>query len=320
MGKAPTVEREMSGRKVTVGRVTVEVSNPGKTFFPGDGLAKGDLVDYYRAAARRMLPFLRGRPLAMARYPDGIGGERFFQKNVPDHFPDWIRRVEVAKEGGAVCHAVAGNAATIIYLADQGCVEPHVFLSRDRHLHRPDQLVLDLDPPGREQFGVARRAALLARDLLEGELGLTTFPRTTGGDGLHVHVPLAARHDFETVRRFARQAAGVLAARHPGLITIEQRKSRRGARVYADVLRNAYAQTVVAPYSVRARPGAPVSAPLRWQEVRDQGLDPARFRMETMRRRLADTADDDPWAGFGRRRQSLARAAGRLAELSGDSS
>ena len=307
----------MSGRNVRIGRITVELSNLGKTFFPDDGLAKGDLIDYYRAAAGRMLPFLRGRPLVMARYPDGIDGERFFQKNVPGYFPDWISRIEVAKEGGTVCHVICENAATIVYLANQGCIEPHVFLSRDRQLDHPDQLILDLDPPGREQFGDARRAALLARELLEGELGLTTFARTTGGNGLHVHVPLTARQDFDTVRGFARQAAGVLATRDPGLVTVEQRKDKRGGRVYADVMRNAYAQTAVAPYSLRARPGAPVSAPLRWQEVSDERLDPAQFSLRTMSRRLADTGDDDPWAGFGRHRQSLARPASRLAKLPG---
>ncbi|MHB1593359.1 MAG: non-homologous end-joining DNA ligase [Streptosporangiaceae bacterium] len=307
----------MSDRTVTLGRITVELSNTGKIFFPGEGITKGDLIGYYQAAAGRMLPFLRGRPLTMVRYPDGIGGQRFFQKNAPGYFPDWVSRVEVAKQDGTVCHVTCENAATIVYLANQGCIEIHEFLSRADRLDQPDQFVLDLDPPGLEQFNDARRAALLARDLLEGDLGLPTYPRTTGGTGLHVHVPLAAGPDFDTVRAFARRVASVLAARDPDLITVEQRKASRGGRVYADIMRNAYAQTVVAPYSVRARPGAPVSVPLHWDEVGDPRLDPGRFSLAAMSRRLADTEDDDPWAGFGRRRHGLSRMADRLAELAG---
>ena len=176
--------------------------------------------------------------------------------------------------------------------------------------------MFDLDPVDEDRFGDARRAALSLRELLDGELGLTSFVKTTGGKGLHVHVPLRAEDDFDTVRAFTRQAAGLLAARHPDLVTAEQRKERRGGRIYADIMRNAYAQTVVAPYSVRARPGAPVAVPLHWEELEDNGLRPGRFTLRTVRARLDQTAGKaDPWAGLSRRRYSLDRASQVLDQL-----
>ena len=304
----------MTGQSLTAGGIEVTLSNPDKVLWPGDDITKGDLIEYYADVAGRMLPFLKQRPVAMARYPDGIKGPRIFQKNVPDYFPDWITRTEVAKQGGVLHHVLCDKPATVVYLANQACIELHVFLSQVGRLDQPDQLVFDLDPPDDEHFGEARRTALLLRDLLEGELGLTTFVKTTGGHGLHVYVPLRPSGDFDAVRGFARQAAGVLTARHRDLTTTEHRKDKRTGPVYLDVMRNAYAQTVVAPYVVRARPGAHVATPLEWDEVADSKLTPGRFTLRTVRRRLGE-AGDDPWAGLARRRQGLARAQARLDEL-----
>jgi bifunctional non-homologous end joining protein LigD len=301
---------------ITAGNIKVDLSNTGKVFFPGDEITKGDLIGYYRDVASRMLPYLRDRPIAMARYPDGINGQRIFQKNVPDYFPGWVSRAEVSKQDGRLQHVICDKPATLIYLANQACIELHVFLSRVGRLGSPDQLVFDLDPPDDQQFGDVRRAALALRDLLEGELGLTAFVKTTGGKGLHVHVTLNAVNDFDSVRAFARQAGGLLATRHPGLVTTEQRKGKRGSRVYIDIMRNAYAQTVVAPYVVRARPGAPVAAPLHWDEVADSRLAPGRFTLRTVPGRLSELGSSgDPWSGLGRRRYRLTRAARLLDEL-----
>ena len=301
---------------VTVGNIRVDLSNTGKVFFPGDEITKGDLIGYYREVASRMLPYLRDRPIAMARYPDGINGQRIFQKNVPGYFPGWVSRAEVSKQDGRLRHVICDKPATLVYLANQACIELHVFLSRVGHLGNPDQLVFDLDPPDDDQFGDVRRAALALRNLLEGELGLTAFVKTTGGKGLHVHVTLNAADDFDSVRAFARQAGGLLAARHPGLVTTEQRKDKRGGRVYIDIMRNAYAQTVVAPYVVRARPGAPVAVPLHWDEVADRGLAPGRFTLRTVPGRLRELGSSgDPWSGLGRRRYRLIKAARLLDEL-----
>ncbi len=299
--------------EITVDGITVSLSHPGKVLFPADGITKEDLARYYADVAGRMLPWLRDRPITMVRYPDGLDGQRFFQKNAPSYFPGWIRRAEVGKEGGTVEHAVCDKPATLVYLANQACIEIHACTSRVDKLEAPDQMVFDFDPPDAERFADVRRAALWARNLLSGELGLTSFARTSGGRGLHVHVALNRRADFDTVREFARRAADVLARRHPDVITTEQRKDKRGDRVYADVMRNAYAQTVAASYGVRARPGAPVATPLSWAEVEDDDLAPGRFTMTTVRARLDGGAD--PWAEFADSRHGLGEAGKRLAKL-----
>jgi bifunctional non-homologous end joining protein LigD len=306
---------DMHADHVTASGVTVKLTNTGKVLFPDDGITKGEVIEYYGQVADWILPYLRDRPIAMARYPDGITRQRIFQKNPPDYFPDWITSVEVRKQDGTLRHVVCDKAATLLYLANQACIELHVFLSQIGSLDRPDQVVIDFDPPGAQGFGDARRCALWLRALFDDELGLTCYVKTTGGKGLHVHVPLNQRQDFDTARGFAHEAAEVLAARHPDVITTEQRKEARSGRVYADVMRNSYAQTVVAPYCVRARPGAPVAAPLHWEEVEDPGLSPGRFTLRTMAVRLAQVAD--PWAGMTRHRYDAARARSRLGELTG---
>jgi bifunctional non-homologous end joining protein LigD len=253
----------------------------------------------------------------MARHPDGIDGERIFQKNVPDYFPDWVRRERVPKQNGEVLHAVCDDAATLVYLANQACVEPHIFLSRLDRLDNPDQMVFDLDPPDPSRFEDARRAALELRRLLEEELELTTFVKTTGGKGLHVHVPLDRGAGFDDVREVARQIAETLAEAHPKQMTTEQRKDKRGDRLFLDIMRNAYAQTVVAPFSVRARPGAHVATPLHWEEVEDPKLTPDRFTMPSIINRLND--GDDSWSGIGRHRYGLGPLRERLARVTGRS-
>ena len=298
--------------EITAGGISVPITHAGKVLFPADGLTKEDLARYYADVAEVMLPWLRDRPITMVRYPDGLDGQRFFQKNAPSYFPGWIRRVEVGKEGGVVEHAVCDKPATLVYLANQACIEIHGFLSRTDKVDVPDQLVFDFDPPDDQHFPDVRRAALWARELLDGELGLTSFVRTSGGRGLHVHVALNRRAGFDATREFAHQAADVLARRHPDAITTEQRKDKRGTRIYADVMRNAYAQTVVANYGVRGRPGAPVATPLSWPEVDDPGLEPGRFTMATVRARLAST--DDPWSEFTSSRYGLGEAGKRLAK------
>jgi bifunctional non-homologous end joining protein LigD len=299
----------------TASGITVKLSNAGKVLFPDDGITKGDLVGYYAQVAGQMLPYLRDRPIAMARYPDGITGHRIFQKNPADYFPDWITSVEVKKQDGTLRHVVCDKPATLLYLANLACIELHVFLSRLPSLDHPDQIVVDFDPADADGFADARRCALWLRELLEGELGLTCYVKTTGGKGLHVHVPLNRREDFEVARGFAHEAADVLAARHPDVITTEQRKEARGGRVYADIMRNSYAQTAVAPYSVRARPGAHVATPLHWEEVEDESLSPGRFTLRTIAGRLAGTPD--PWAGMTRHRYDAAAARRRLAGAAG---
>jgi bifunctional non-homologous end joining protein LigD len=259
-----------------------------------------------------MLPHLRGRPLMLERYPDGIDAQRFMQKNTPRHYPDWITRAKVAKEGGTVTHTVCDDTATLLYLADQACVTLHRWLSRtDRAggTDHPDQLVFDLDPPG-DDFAPVREAAGRLKELLD-DLELPAAPMTTGSRGLHVVVRLDGRAGFDEVREFARAAAELLVSRHPDRFTTAARKDDRGDRLYLDVQRNAYAQTAVAPYTVRARPGAPVAVPLSWDQLDDSGLDARRWTVAD----AAEQARTDPWAGLPGRGRSLGPARRRLEDL-----
>lgn len=301
----------MSSETITVGGQTIKLSNHDKVLFPESRLTKGDLVDYYQRIAEVALPYYRDRPLSMHRFPDGIGAEGFFQKDAPDHFPDWIERVKLEKQNGTVNYVLANNAATLVYLANQGCITPHLSLARRDKPNHPDRLIFDLDPSD-DDFSKLQDAAKNLKDLLD-ELDLASFVQTTGSRGLHVVVPLDRSVDFDTARGFARALAECLAERHAGALTIEQRKNKRGDRVFLDYLRNAYGQTAVAPYAVRAIEGGPVATPLRWDEVGAGDLDPQGYTMTNIFRRLAQI--DDPWAGLTRRACSIAAALRRLSEL-----
>src|ERR1700730_17507204 len=205
---------------LTADGIRVDLSHTDKVLFPGrDEITKGDLIEYYGQVADRMLPYLAERPIAMARYPDGITGPRIFQKNIPDYFPDWVTRAEVKKPDGVLNPVICDNTATIACLANQACIELHAFLSRLDRLDRPDQLIFDLDPPDADHFGDVRTAALRLRDLLGDDPGPPPFVKTTGGRGLHVQVSLRAEDDFDAARAFARQVGGLLAARNPDLAT-----------------------------------------------------------------------------------------------------
>lgn len=298
---SPTVELQ-------VGRRKVEVKRAEKELFPRDGITKADLVEHYRRVAPRMLPELRGRPLMLERMPDGIDGDRFYQKEVSDYFPDWIQRATVAKEGGEVTHVLCEDTATLVYLAGQACVTPHRWLSRADRPRRPDRLVFDLDPPG-DDFEAVRGAAHRLHELLE-ELDLPSGLMTTGSSGLHVVVPLNRRDDADDVLAFARSVAQALAARYEKELTVEPRKDARKGRLYLDVARNGYAQTVVAPFAVRTRPGAPVAVPLGWDELDTPGLTARRWTVTD----LGDRLDKDPWAGLARHARGVIAAARRLRE------
>jgi bifunctional non-homologous end joining protein LigD len=295
-------------QQVTIGEHTVELSNLNRIYFPGAGYTKGDLIQYYRQIADTMLPYLAGRPLTLHRFPEGIGEAGFYQQQISDYFPDWIDRVTVEKEGGTITHVVCNNAATLVYLANQGVITPHVWLSRVDKLDYPDRMILDLDPPDAGARGL-RRAARAARDLLL-ELGLTPYLMSTGSTGLHVIVVLDRSQDFETVRAFARDYAGLLAARYPKLLTVEQRKHKRGRRIFLDTLRNSYAHTGVSPYAVRAKPGAPVATPLDWSELDSSAFHPQRYTIKNIFRRLGQK--HDPWHDMASHASSLVEARTRL--------
>lgn len=291
-------------------RITVEVTHSDRVMFPADAITKGELVDYYAAVADVMIPHLKGRPLTLWRYPRGIEAQGFVQQDFAGALPDWMRCAEVAKEGGTVVHPVADRREALLWLANQNCVTPHTWLSRSDRLDEPDQIIFDLDP-STDDFAPVRAAARACADVLR-DLGLTPYLKTTGSRGLHVVVPLSRGPDFDTVRQFARDVAEVVAADDPAHRTVEMRKANRGDRIYLDVMRNAYAQTAVAAYAVRARPGAPVATPLEWDELTTR-MRPDRYTLRDVAKRVA--GQGDPWAGMRRHARSLVRPMQRLSKL-----
>ena len=284
----------------------VEISKPDKVLFPDVGVTKLGLAEYYDAVADVMLPHLRGRPVNMQRFPDGVGAMAFYEKKVPSHFPDWVHSVEVHTEDGSQRQVVVDDRRSLVYLAQQACITPHTWLCTSQELERPDQLIFDLDPSD-DSLAKVRRATRLVGGLLE-ELGLTTYLKTTGSRGYHVLVPLRPSLGFDEVRDFARHCAERLVEQEPDLLTIEQRKAKRGDRVFVDIGRNAYGQTAVPAYAVRARPSAPVSTPITWDEL--SRVKPAQFTVSSVRRRLARR--DCPWADVRRHAQTLTTARKRL--------
>jgi bifunctional non-homologous end joining protein LigD len=247
----------------------------------------------------------------LERYPDGIEGARIVQKSASSYFPKWIKTATVKKAGGSLRQVLGEDAATLAYLANQASITPHIWLSRIERPDYPDQLIFDLDPSG-EDFAPVRDTAQALREQLEG-MGLPTLVKSTGSRGIHVTVPLKPELDFETVRSFARQLAERIAGADPKHRTTAQRKSERRGRLFLDTNRNAYAQTAVAPYAVRARKGAPVAIPIRWDE-----LDKPTFRLDGVTiRSVFDRLKhmDDPWKEFSRKAVSLKRALAKLEEL-----
>jgi bifunctional non-homologous end joining protein LigD len=296
---------------IRAGRRVVTVSRPDKVLFPADGVTKRDLAEHYARVAPAMVPLVRGHPVALERFPDGITGMRFYHKNMKSA-PEWVHTVTVGKKGGELNQVVVDEAATLVWMADQACITPHIWLSRADRLMHPDQLIVDLDPP-EGKFAEARRVALVVRSLLE-ELGLPSYAKTTGGKGIHVMVPLDRRATFGEVRAFADGVAAVLAADDPRRLTTEFRKEKRGSRLFLDMGRNAYAQHAVAPYSVRPRDGAPVATPLDWSEVEDRRLRPERFTIKAVAKRVEGGVE--PWGPL--RGRSLTGPSRLLTRLQSD--
>ncbi len=297
---------------------SVELSNTDKVLFPADGITKGDLIEYYRRVSDTLLPHAVDRPVSMQRFPDGIGTEGFYEKNLPGHFPDWVGTVRLPKvEGGEMSWVVCQDAATLVYLANQAVVTLHVWTSRRDRPEAPDRIVFDLDPPGGGggHFVLVKEGARALRALLE-DLGLAPFVMTTGSRGLHVVVPVERRLEFDGVRDFARGVAELLTRRDPDRLTTAQRKAKRGGRLYLDYMRNGYGQTAVAPYSVRARPGAPVATPLEWDELGDGTLGPRRFSLRNIFRRLGRR--EDPWRKIDASARALGPAIDGLEALRAD--
>lgn len=288
------------------GSHTVETSNEDKVLFPDARITKGEIIEYHEKIAPLMIRHIQDRPLSFQRYPDGIDNDGFYQQDAKEHFPDWIETVRVPSQDGDVSHVVVRRTADLAYLANLGVITVHAWLSRRATRDYPDMFVFDLDPPDSGGFDAVRTCALDLKRVME-DVGLTPYVKTTGSKGLHVVCPIRPERSFDDVRRIAHRMAGYMADAHPDRYTTEQRKDDRCGRLYLDVGRNAAGQTVVAPYSLRARPAAPVAAPLSWDEVRDRNQRPDTYTLGNVLRRLGQK--DDPWMGMHRHAARLDAAA-----------
>jgi bifunctional non-homologous end joining protein LigD len=265
------------------------ITHPEKILFPDDGITKGELAAYYENVASVMLPHVAGRPITMERYPAGIGVKGFFHKNVSKGYPEWLERVETPKKDGVVHYPVVADARSLLWLVNQNMITPHVWTARAPHLFQPDICVFDLDP-SKEEPDVLRAAALETRRLLD-ELGLVSWVKTSGSKGYHIVVPLDGQAGYGEVARFAHRVGSVLVKRDPEHLTQEFSKGDRGGRILVDTGRNGYSATFAAPYGVRAKKGAPVSAPCSWDELEAGEVGPATFVLRTMADRIARVGD-----------------------------
>lgn len=289
------------------------ITHPDKVMFPDDGITKGDLAAYYEALAPIILPHLRGRPLTMERYPQGIGAKGFWQKDVSKGFPEWLERVEIPKKDGVVNYPVVTDFRSLMWVTNQNTITHHVWGSRLPDLQYPDLCVFDLDP-SKDDVKSVRAAAVGLRDLLE-KLGLPSWIKTTGGKGFHIVVPVDGKTPIDTVVRFANAVGTFFVSLAPDQLTQEFSKVDRRGRIYMDTGRNGYSATFAAAYTVRAKPGAPVSAPCTWDEVERGKVSPDSFTLRNMPDRIAKVGD--LWADMRKRGRSLKQPMEQLRRLAG---
>lgn len=272
------------------GAATPAITHPEKVLFPDDGITKGDLAAYYEMVAPLMVPQIRGRPITMERYPSGIGAKGFIQKDVAKGFPEWLARVEVPKKGGTVRHALVTDARSLLWIVNQNTITLHVPTARVPSLHQPDICVFDLDPTDAEEPRVLQDAALALRDLLK-EYGHDSWIKTSGSKGFHIVIRTDGKTAKGAAARFANRIGRELVERDPKHLTQEFSKADRAGRIYVDTGRNGYSATFAAPYAVRPKPGAPVSAPCTWGELESGVVGPRSFTVANMRHRIADAGD-----------------------------
>ena len=286
------------------------ITHPDKVLFPADGVTKGDLAAYYEAIAPVMVPHLRNRPITMERYPAGIGATGFWQKDVSKGFPAWLKRVRVRKKDGWLHYPLITDLRSLLWMTNQNTITQHVWISRVPRLSYPDVCVFDLDPSV-DDVRAVRRAALDLRDLLE-EIGLPSWVKTSGSRGFHLVVPIDGKTPSGVVVRFAGAVGRLFVSRAPDRLTQEFSKADRGSRIYVDTGRNTPGATFAAAYTVRARPGAPVSAPCTWTEIENGKVQPQSFTIRNMAERINEVGD--VWADLPRRGRSLTRAIAKLSQ------
>jgi bifunctional non-homologous end joining protein LigD len=288
---------------IKINNRAISVNNLDKIWFPKSKISKGEIIAYYAQMAKYQLPIIKNHLLTLQRYPDGITGEAFYQKNASDYFPSWIKTFSVEKsEGGMVDYVVATNEQTIVYLVNQATLTLHYWLSKYRKLHYPDRIIFDLDPSV-NNFSRIKAAALFIKKICE-DLGLPSYAMTTGSRGIHIYIPLKPGHTFEEVDIVASFVARKMIEEHPKEFTLEVRKNKRGTKIFIDTLRNRYNATAVVPYSVRAYEKAPVAMPLWWNEI-DSKLTAQTFTIHNAYEHLKKVGN--PWKSMNAKAVSIKR-------------
>jgi bifunctional non-homologous end joining protein LigD len=287
------------------------ITHPEKILFPDDGITKGELAAYYEGIAPIMIPHIRARPVTMERFPAGIGKKGFIQKDVSKGFPAWLERIEVPKKDGVVHHPIVTDTRSLLWLANQNSITPHVWTSRAPDLYHPDICVFDLDP-SKDDEAMLRFAALALRVFLD-EIGLPAWVKTSGSKGFHIVVPLDRKTHMGDVAAFAHAVGALLVRRYPDVLTQEFHKVDRGTRILVDTGRNGYSATFAAAYAVRPKPGAPVSAPCTWEEIEKGTVHPRSFAVRNMADRIEDVGD--LWAEMLKKKRSLTRAIAKVRAL-----
>lgn len=274
----------------------IEISHPDKRLYPDEDISKSAVVKYYSKISEYLLVFIENRPITMKRYPKGINEKGFFNKHRPDYFPNFVDDLTVpTRENQSKMHmAGIGSEKALVYLANQDVIELHSALSTMSSIEKPDQIIFDFDPSDND-FEKVRKAVKGLKNLLD-DMNIKSFVKTSGSRGLHVHIPIKPEHTFDKVKKTAKQIAEKLHQQFPDITTIEQRKDKRGNKVFIDYLRNDYAMTAIAPYSLRAVPGAPVATPLDWSEVNDSSLTPQIYHINNIFHRLGQV--ENPWKHF----------------------
>jgi len=297
MGEKAREIVEIDGRVLTL-------SNLDKMMWPKENITKAHLIKYYLDLAPVLLPYIRNRPLVMKRYPDGIEGGFFYQKECPDYAPDWVETYSVRHTRKVINYIVCNDTPTLAWMAGQGCLEIHAWLSRVDEIDCPDLAVFDLDPAEGVPFSSVKQVALIVRSVLE-QFGITGFPKTSGSSGMHVFIPLEANYSFTRVTAVMKYLAELILRAYPELVTVERSKAKRTGKVYLDYLQNGWGKTMAFPYSLRPLPGAPVSTPLTWPEVEYKEFNHRLYNIKNIARRIS--RDGDPYSNIFKARQDLDR-------------
>lgn len=285
------MQKKAENESIKVSGRTIPLTNTDKILFPKSKITKQEVIDYYLWVSKWMLPLIKNRPISMHRFPSGIDKEGFFQKNISDYFPKWVGSHKIkTREKGKIEMVVCNDKPTLIYLANQACITPHIWLSTIDKIDYPDRMIFDLDPPGKD-FKEVMEGAKIIHELLD-HLGLSSYPMTTGSKGLHIVIPIKKEVDFTEVRMIAKDIASLLCEKMPKMFTTEQRKNKRKGRIFIDYLRNAYGQTGVAPFAIRAIEGAPIAMPLSWQELKGS-LHSQSYNIKNIKKKATS-----PWKGM----------------------